>query len=89
MRTHLPHNSPFLFLSSLLRRRRRLGKLGPEQVYELLSQKDPPLILDVRNPDEFVGERGHIEGAILLPLPELERGIGALQSRRTQPVITV
>jgi 3-mercaptopyruvate sulfurtransferase SseA len=89
MRIHLPRNSLFSFLSSLLRHQRRFGKLGPAQVYELLSQKDPPLILDVRNPDEFVGERGHIDGATLIPLPELEQRIGELQSHRTQPIVTV
>jgi rhodanese-related sulfurtransferase len=30
-----------------------------------------PLILDVRGPDEFDGPLGHIEGAVLIPLPEL------------------
>jgi rhodanese-related sulfurtransferase len=29
-----------------------------------------PLILDVRGPDEFDGPLGHIDGAVLIPLPE-------------------
>jgi sulfur dioxygenase len=32
---------------------------------------DPPLVLDVRGPDEFDGPLGHIEGARNIPLPEL------------------
>ena len=32
---------------------------------------DPPLLLDVRGPDEFDGPLGHIEGARNIPLPEL------------------
>ena len=31
----------------------------------------PPLLLDVRGPDEFDGPLGHIEGARNIPLPEL------------------
>ena len=89
MRIHLPRNSLFSFLSSLLRHWRRFGKLGPEQTYELLSQKDPLLILDVRNPDEFVGEWGHIEGAVLLPLPEFESRLDELEPHRTQAIVAV
>lgn len=32
---------------------------------------DPPLLLDVRGPEEFGGPLGHIEGARNVPLPEL------------------
>jgi sulfur dioxygenase len=32
---------------------------------------DPPLVLDVRGPDEFDGPLGHIEGSRNIPLPEL------------------
>jgi rhodanese-related sulfurtransferase len=31
----------------------------------------PPLILDVRGPDEFDGPLGHIDGARNIPLPDL------------------
>jgi 3-mercaptopyruvate sulfurtransferase SseA len=89
VRTHLVSCSLFHWLSSLFRRERYVGKLEPDQLYKLLSKKEPLLILDVRTPDEFVGERGHIEGATLIPLPELERKIGELQFRRTQTVVTV
>jgi rhodanese-related sulfurtransferase len=35
---------------------------------ELLEKKDQVTIIDVRRPDEFTGELGHIEGAILVTL---------------------
>jgi len=41
-----------------------------------MAGEGAPLILDVRGPDEFDGPLGHIEGAVLIPLPEL----GARQS---------
>jgi rhodanese-related sulfurtransferase len=34
-------------------------------------ERAPPLILDVRGPDEFDGPLGHIDGARNIPLPEL------------------
>jgi len=44
-------------------------------------------LVDVREPEEFTGSLGHIEGARLLPLGELK---GALESLdRDRPVVTV
>ncbi|HEY6562509.1 MAG TPA: MBL fold metallo-hydrolase [Polyangiaceae bacterium] len=45
------------------------------------------VLLDVREPDEFHGELGHLPGAELLPLAVLRSG--ALSFGRQQPLITV
>jgi formate dehydrogenase accessory protein FdhD len=42
-------------LPSLIPRWRRLGKSSPQQLQTLLSQGESPLVLDVRNLDEFIG----------------------------------
>jgi 3-mercaptopyruvate sulfurtransferase SseA len=76
-------------LPSLLRRRRRPGKMSPYHLQTSLSQEDAPLVLDVRNPDEFVGERGHITEALLCPLSELDNKLEELKARRTQLIVTV
>jgi len=60
-------------LPSLIRRWQRPGKMSPQQLQTLLSQGESPLVLDVRNPDEFVGERGHIKEAVLVPLARLQK----------------
>jgi sulfur dioxygenase len=44
-------------------------------------------VLDVREPDEFVGELGHIPGAELLPLGELRARLDELD--RSAPIVTV
>src|SRR6516165_8182327 len=44
-------------------------------------------ILDVREPQEFVGPLGHIRGAILIPLGELAERAGEL--RRDRPLVAV
>ncbi len=76
-------------LPSLIRRWQRPGKMSPQQLQMLLSQGESPLVLDVRNPDEFVGERGHIKEAVLVPLPELDNRLGELTSHRTRLIVTV
>ena len=75
--------------SSFVRYWRRPGKMSPQQLQMLLAQGESPFVLDVRNPDEFVGERGHITGAVLCPLPELDAKLDDLAAHRTHPVVTV
>ncbi len=76
-------------LPSLIRRWRRPGKMSPQQLQTLLSQGESPLVLDVRNPDEFVGELGHITEAVLYPLPELDKKLEELKAHRTRLIVTV
>jgi len=78
-----------VFLPSLIRRWRRPGKLSPHQLHTLLSEKDVPVVLDVRNLDEFVGEQGHITEAVLSPLPELDNKLEELKAHRTRLIVTV
>ncbi len=53
-----------------------------------LEQNAPPLILDVRGPDEFAGPLGHIEGAMNLPIGELPDHVSNL-ARDDRPVVVV
>ncbi len=76
-------------LPLLIRRWRRPGKMSPQQLQTLLSQGESPLVLDVRNPDEFVGERGHLAEAVLCPLPELGKKLDELKTHRTRTIVTV
>jgi uncharacterized membrane protein YdjX (TVP38/TMEM64 family) len=76
-------------LPSLMRRWRRPEKLQPHHLQKQLLRAEPPLVLDVRNPDEFVGERGHITEAVLVPLSELDRRLSELEPHRTRTVVTV
>jgi sulfur dioxygenase len=47
----------------------------------------PPQIVDVREPGEFVGPLGHIRGALLMPMADLPTRMAELD--RTRPVVTV
>jgi glyoxylase-like metal-dependent hydrolase (beta-lactamase superfamily II)/rhodanese-related sulfurtransferase len=53
----------------------------------LEEQAQAVQILDVREPQEFVGPLGHIPGAILIPLGELAERAGELA--RDRPIVTV
>lgn len=59
-------------------------EIDPHGLEELPS---PVQILDVREPEEFTGPLGHIEGAVLIPLGELATRVDELQ--RDRPVVAV
>jgi rhodanese-related sulfurtransferase len=46
------------------------------------------LLVDVRQPDEFIAPPGHLPGAINVPLSDLSARIGEIAARR-QPIVTV
>ncbi|MEM2203444.1 MAG: rhodanese-like domain-containing protein [Sulfolobales archaeon] len=53
--------------------------------YEMIKKKQVSLILDVRNQSEY--KLGHLYGAILIPVYELESRIGELQKYKNDPII--
>lgn len=61
-----------------------VNDISVEEVYEIISSNQGYIILDVRTPDEF--KEGHIEGAILIPVLELDNRLGELP--KDKPIIT-
>ena len=49
----------------------------------LLAAAEKLVIIDVREPDEFTGELGHIDGARLVPLASLSTAIDSLPPDQT------
>jgi len=64
-------------------------EISPAQVRELLKSQAPPVIIDVRTPEEFTGELGHIAGARLIPLPILSDSLLALSALKDNTLIIV
>lgn len=61
-------------------------EITPETLKSYLS--DSIQLVDVRRPDEFVGELGHIKGSQLMTLEtELETGLAKLD--KTKPVVFI
>ena len=62
--------------------------IEPAALAMRLEREDPPIILDVRGPDEFTGPLGHIREALNMPLIELPAHLPALV-RDNRPVVVV
>lgn len=63
----------FAWLDRRLARRRSGAPrwVEPDALRRRLRRGELPIIVDVRDPDEFIGPLGHIEGALNLPLAKL------------------
>ncbi|UXR64137.1 rhodanese-like domain-containing protein [Bdellovibrio bacteriovorus] len=54
--------------------------IGPA---ELLNKKNDVVMIDVRQPEEYVGELGHVEGSSLMVLDTLPEQLGTLPKDKT------
>jgi glyoxylase-like metal-dependent hydrolase (beta-lactamase superfamily II)/rhodanese-related sulfurtransferase len=69
----------------------RVPQISVDQVRRRLDSEGPAgsLLLDVRQPEEYTGELGHVPGAVLIPLSELPARIAEIAAHRAGTVITV
>lgn len=54
-----------------------------------LEAGEPVIVVDVRGPDEFIGELGHIAGARNVPLPDIDRRLSELVAFKDAPLVLV
>jgi sulfur dioxygenase len=60
-----------------------------EALADALRSGRPPLVLDVRQPEELGGELGHIAGALPIPVGELPKRLGELAGQEGARIVTV
>jgi glyoxylase-like metal-dependent hydrolase (beta-lactamase superfamily II)/rhodanese-related sulfurtransferase len=63
--------------------------VSAEQVADALRSGRPPLLLDVRQPEELRGELGHIAGARTIPVGELPARLEELAGQERTSIVTV
>jgi len=59
----------------------------PDDAERMMQSRDSVLLLDVRTPSEYSGPSGHLEGALLIPVQELEERMGELEQYRQKTII--
>jgi len=64
-------------------------RVPAEAVARRLRAPEPPIVLDVREPEEFTGELGHVEGALLVPMDALEHRLPKLAGFVDREVVVV
>jgi glyoxylase-like metal-dependent hydrolase (beta-lactamase superfamily II)/rhodanese-related sulfurtransferase len=64
-------------------------QLNAQEVSTRIAASTPTFVLDVREPQEYAGEFGHIPGAALIPLRELAERAGELIPHKGGPIVVV
>jgi uncharacterized membrane protein YdjX (TVP38/TMEM64 family)/rhodanese-related sulfurtransferase len=77
------------FLPRLVAGFRRGPMIDTETFRQMRDTRKDLLVLDVRTEDDFTGEQGHIEGAVNIPVEELEKRMDELGDYLEHPVAIV
>ncbi|UCF63357.1 MAG: rhodanese-like domain-containing protein [bacterium] len=64
-------------------------EISPEEVNRLRQNAEDIIIIDVRTPEEFTGELGHIPGAVLRPLQQIETWESEFSKDKGKKIIMV
>ena len=67
----------------------QVRQLSSNQVQLLNRSPAGPIVLDVREPEEYTGELGHISGSLLIPLKDLTARAEELEKYKNSHVIVV
>jgi rhodanese-related sulfurtransferase len=67
----------------------QVRQLGAGQVRMLTESSPGPVIVDVREPEEYTGELGHIAGSLLIPLKDLTARADELNAHKERHIIVV
>lgn len=62
--------------------------ITPEETLRRMQARDTTIaLLDVRTPQEYGSSTGHLEGALLIPVQELEGRMGELEPFRGKTIV--
>jgi sulfur dioxygenase len=65
-----------------------LPPISAAELKQLLDGENPPRLIDVREPNEWVSELGHIAGAELMPLGTVQASVGKVEGE-TRDIISI
>lgn len=67
----------------------RIPQHPAKSIADSLAGNTPPIVLDVRNEEEYNGELGHIDGSLLIPLRELANRTEELRAAGDKNIVVV
>ncbi len=77
------------FLPRIIGSVRKGAMLSISNLKQRLDEGEDILLLDVRTPEDYDGEQGHIAGSTLLPLEQLEQRIDEISDYYEKTVVTI
>ena len=77
------------FLPRLMGMLRRRPMMDIAELKRRLDQDEELLVLDVRTPEDYAGEQGHIRQSTLIPLEQLVQRLDEINAYLEKPVVTI
>jgi rhodanese-related sulfurtransferase len=78
------------FIMTLWSQKAQTYKLiSPIETQWLAHQDSSVLLLDVRTPEEYNNDLGHVAGAMLIPVQELEKRMNELEPYKRKTIIAI
>lgn len=77
------------FLPTLIAKLRAKPMISVDELKQKLDASEYFLLLDVRSEQDYVGEQGHIEGSVIIPLEELPNRINEVSNYSEKTVIII
>jgi len=65
------------------------SEITVDNLLDRVNSDQPPLLIDIRSPEEFTGGYGHIQDARSIQLLELESNLEDLQSFKEKEIVTM
>lgn len=67
-----------------------ISDISVDELYErLVTEDEPPLLIDVRSPQEFYGAGGHIKNSRLIPLGELLNNTDIIKDYKNEEIVVI
>ncbi|MFW9879159.1 MAG: FAD-dependent oxidoreductase, partial [Candidatus Thorarchaeota archaeon] len=67
-----------------------VSTISADELFERIGTKDePPLMIDVRTPQEYKGPHGHIKNTNLIPLGKLINNPNAIKDYKDEEIVTI
>jgi sulfur dioxygenase len=67
----------------------QVRQLSAAELRDRIASNNPPMLVDVREEDEYRGELGHIASAQLIPLKELPERTAELANAKSSNIVTI
>ncbi len=64
-------------------------KISCADLQDKIAKNKTPFLLDVRDPDELIGELGSIEGVLNIPVAQLSKRLNDLEAKKNMPIVTI
>jgi sulfur dioxygenase len=67
----------------------QVRQMNARELNDRINAGEPPLLIDVRDDEEYRGELGHIAGSRLVPLREFSERAGELATLKDRQIVTI